>query len=129
MAFTPISKSQQRLTQLLSIQTDGTYDMAARALDAAGLPKDGIPSGHTWRTAGKLSDAELLALLPTLQAAAPVATASEARAERIAEYRERQERIREFYNQPLAPRHSDEGAEWFEPIVTSDTAQRSIDEV
>jgi len=63
VADTPISKTQERVTGLLGIETDGTYSHAARLLQAAGLPGDGVPDGHTWRTVKKLSDADLLALL------------------------------------------------------------------
>jgi hypothetical protein len=100
MAITPISATQQRVTALYELSHDDSYDMAARVLEAAGLPRDGVPAGHTWRTVKKLSDDELRAALPTpVAVAAPVATAVEAQAERSAESRERQQRIRDYYNE------------------------------
>lgn len=64
MATTPTSKSQTRTMALFGLECDGSYDMAARVLENAGLPSDGVPAAHTWRTMGKLSDVELLAALP-----------------------------------------------------------------
>jgi hypothetical protein len=58
---TPISKSQKRALTLVGLAPAATYDAAATALDAANFRRDGIPTGHTWRSAAKLSDAELLA--------------------------------------------------------------------
>lgn len=63
MAETPISSSQRRAAGLAGLETNGTYAHAASVLSAAGLPSDGCPSGHDWRSAKKLSDAELTALL------------------------------------------------------------------
>jgi len=37
------------------------YDAAATSLEAVGCYRDGMPAGQTWRTAAKLSDADLLA--------------------------------------------------------------------
>lgn len=63
----PISKSQARAMELAGIQLpEGdwtTYAQAATALQAANLPHDGLPTGHTWRSAAKLSDSDLMAAL------------------------------------------------------------------
>ena len=40
-----------------------TYEAAAFALKTARYRRDGIPQGHNWRTAAKLSDADLLAAI------------------------------------------------------------------
>jgi len=45
------------------------YDAAATSLEAVGCYRDGMPAGQTWRTAAKLSDADLLAGLPRREAA------------------------------------------------------------
>jgi hypothetical protein len=61
---TPASKSQIRAAALLSLSIDRyDYTAAGAALEAAGVRADAIPAGLTWRTAGKLSDAELLVAL------------------------------------------------------------------
>ena len=60
MADFPISKSQSRLLSLLNL-TANDYTDAAQQLQARGFEADGIPAGHDWRSAKKLSDAELLA--------------------------------------------------------------------
>ncbi len=115
MSELPASKSQTRLLHLLSLTSDGTYNMSGRLLEAAGMPKDGLPSRHSWRTAGKLSDADLLAALPSAQAVtASVATGREATLERADEHRARTESYREFMNIPREPKHSDEGYKYFE---------------
>lgn len=56
----PVSKSQQRVLSLLSLSASDSID-AQQRLQAAGFEPDGVPQGHTWRTAARLSDAELLA--------------------------------------------------------------------
>lgn len=61
MSKTPISKSQKRAMDLLSLAPVDGYQEAAKALEAIGCWADGIPQGQTWRTAAKLVDAELLA--------------------------------------------------------------------
>jgi hypothetical protein len=58
---TPISKSQTRAMKLAGISTVDSYEAAATALETAGYRKDGIPQGHNWRTAAKLTDGELIA--------------------------------------------------------------------
>jgi hypothetical protein len=60
MSKTPISKSQKRAMDLLGLAPVDGYDAAATALETAGCYRDGIPAGQTWRTASKLSDADLL---------------------------------------------------------------------
>jgi hypothetical protein len=75
MAETPISATQKRVAELLSLDTDGTYVHASHVLAAAGLPSDGVPSGHTWRSVKKLSDAEFRTLLtPDAEIAVRVGT-------------------------------------------------------
>ncbi len=61
--MTPTSKSQIRAAKLAGITVNDSYADAKKALEAAGLEGDGIPAGYTWRTAAKLSDADLLAKL------------------------------------------------------------------
>ena len=46
---------------LAGVTSNDDYTSAKQALLDAGLIGDGIPSGCTWRTAAKLSDADLLA--------------------------------------------------------------------
>ena len=58
---TPISKSQTRAMKLAGLGTVDDYQVAATALETAGYRKDGIPQGHNWRTAAKLTDADLIA--------------------------------------------------------------------
>ena len=58
---TPISKSQMRAMKLAMLGTVDDYQVAATALETAGYRKDGIPQGHNWRTAAKLTDADLIA--------------------------------------------------------------------
>lgn len=94
-AITPISATQRRVCALYGIQHDDSYDMARRALEAAGLPGDGCPAGHTWRSVKKLADDELRALLPApTTTAAPVATAREAQAARSAAWQQRERELR-----------------------------------
>lgn len=59
MAAFNISKSQSRLLALLDLSADD-YTEAGQVLAAAGYVEDGVPYSHTWRTAAKLSDADLL---------------------------------------------------------------------
>jgi hypothetical protein len=40
-----------------------TYEAAASALESAGLRRDGIPMGQTWRVAAKLSDSDLMSAI------------------------------------------------------------------
>jgi len=40
-----------------------TYEAAASALETAGLRRDGIPMGQTWRVAAKLSDSDLMSAI------------------------------------------------------------------
>lgn len=58
---TPISKSQARLMTLAGITSDDNYSAACEALIEAGFSGSGVPAGGTWRTAAKLTDAELIA--------------------------------------------------------------------
>lgn len=81
MAATPTSKSQTRTMAMFALECDGTYEHATRVLENAGLPGDGVPRGHTWRSMKKLSDAELLAALPSpTRSERTVATTREVRA-------------------------------------------------
>lgn len=59
--MTPASKSQLRLARLANVEIRSEYAEMAQAFEAAGFYGDGIPPYNTWRTAAKLSDAELLA--------------------------------------------------------------------
>ena len=61
---TPVSKSQARAMKLAGLPAADSYAAAAATLKAAGFEADGIPMGHTWRTAAKLDDSELLAAMP-----------------------------------------------------------------
>lgn len=63
MKDTPISKTQIRAFGLLGLSQAETYSKAADRLEANGFSRDGAPFGHTWRTAAKLSDVELVNLL------------------------------------------------------------------
>lgn len=64
MAIMKASKLQLRVLSLANQECDGTYDHASKILTAMGLPANGAPKGYTARQAGKLSDQELLSLLP-----------------------------------------------------------------
>lgn len=66
-ANTPASKSQKRAASLLGVAIRDSYMYAAEALRAAGVNETGVPAGYDWRTASKLSDAELLAKLTTAE--------------------------------------------------------------
>ena len=57
---TPISKSQIRALNILSLPLPTGYQAAGEALEAAGYRSDAIPVGSNWRTAAKLNDADLL---------------------------------------------------------------------
>jgi hypothetical protein len=63
MADTPISKSQVRALIVLGLYASSDYNSAASALENAGFPADGVPCGHTWRTAKKLNDDQLRQVL------------------------------------------------------------------
>lgn len=58
---TPVSKSQARALRILGLAATDSYKVAATSLENAGYRPDGIPQGHTYRTAAKLSDADLTA--------------------------------------------------------------------
>jgi len=94
------SKLQERILTLLNKDFDGSYDMASRLLEEMGLPKNGAPEGYTAREAGKLSDDELLTLLPTADTTAEVLTEAEVKAqeaeERKAAYADRKARDKEY---------------------------------
>ena len=60
MSKTPISKSQKRAMGLLALASVDGYKEAGEALEAVDCYYDGIPAGHNWRSAAKLSDANLL---------------------------------------------------------------------
>lgn len=79
MAIIKASITQARVLGLLKKEFDGTYDMAARLLEAMGLPKNGVPVGKTPGEVKKMKDAELLALLPQADTTAEVVTAEEAK--------------------------------------------------
>lgn len=59
--MTPTSNSQARLLKLLNASVPSEYSEAAKLLESLNMRSDAIPQGGTWRTAKKLSDAELLA--------------------------------------------------------------------
>ena len=59
----PVSKTQKRAMKLAGLVKCDDYATAAKSLESARLPGDGIPAGQTWRTIAKLSDSELLTLL------------------------------------------------------------------
>jgi hypothetical protein len=63
MSETPTSKSQQRAIRVKALAGASTYTEASQILENAGLPGDGIPRGETWRSAAKLTDQQLDALL------------------------------------------------------------------
>lgn len=65
MATIPASMTQKRVCTLYGLEHDGSYEHAAATLEAAGLPKDGCPTGHSWRSVKQLSDDELKNLLGT----------------------------------------------------------------
>jgi hypothetical protein len=58
---TQISKSQKRALEILKLAPTSDYQVAAKTLERAGYLPQGIPVGHSWRTAAKLSDADLIA--------------------------------------------------------------------
>jgi hypothetical protein len=57
---TPVSKAQARLLALNGLPKGESYAHAADMLTRAGHHGSAIPPGHTWRSAGKLADHELL---------------------------------------------------------------------
>ncbi len=65
MATTPASATQKRVCTLYGLEHNGSYEHAAATLEAAGLPKDGCPAGHNWRSVKQLTDDELRDLLGT----------------------------------------------------------------
>lgn len=66
--MTPASKTQSRVLNLLSLTVSSSYDDCAATLESAGLPRDAMPRGATWRAVAKMSDSELLAALGREQA-------------------------------------------------------------
>lgn len=65
VATTPVSATQKRVCTLYGLEHNGSYEHAAATLEAAGLPKDGCPAGHNWRSVKQLTDDELRDLLGT----------------------------------------------------------------
>lgn len=63
---TPLSKSQIRALGILRLKAEN-YIEATEALTNAGYRGDAIPKGATWRSAGKLSDAELIAGIKSVE--------------------------------------------------------------
>lgn len=63
MAEPKASATQERVSKLYGLKHNGTYAHAAAVLEAAGLPKNGCPEGHDWRSVKKLADDELKNLL------------------------------------------------------------------
>lgn len=63
MAELKASATQERICEIYKFQHNGSYAHAAAVLEAAGLPKDGCPDGHDWRSVKKLTDDELKDLL------------------------------------------------------------------
>jgi len=59
----PISKSQERALRVLGLGEADTYPVAREMLATVTANTDGIPTGHTWRSAAKLSDDELVTAL------------------------------------------------------------------
>jgi len=55
------SKSQKRLAGLVGVAGYQCYADATRSLEAAGYAGSAVPAGHSWRSAAKLNDAELVA--------------------------------------------------------------------
>ena len=116
MAETPSSKSQNRTMRLYSLTSDGTYMHAASVLQASGLPADGLPAGHTWRSAGKLSDAELRGLLGEPQSTdAVVKTTAEVRSEIRADIRQRRHEFNERTLGYSNPREDEEYLDNLQP--------------
>lgn len=131
MAIMQASKLQTRVLGLLNKEFDGTYDMAARLLEEMGLPKNGAPEGYTARQANKLSDDELLALLPEADTSVEVLTQAELKAQERAHWarvraeaearREADRKARRKQNDALAAagyrwqKWSEEDREGFDP--------------
>lgn len=65
MAGFDTSASQRRAMTVLGIAFDvnDSHETASRKLEAVNVPGDGIPFGHDWRSAKKLSDPDLVAEL------------------------------------------------------------------
>lgn len=61
------SKAQRKALDVLGIQYDPriSREYAAELLTKVGVSGDGVPAGHTWRSAAKLSDEELQRALVT----------------------------------------------------------------
>jgi len=55
------SKSQKRLAGLVGVAGFQCYADATRSLEAAGYAGSAVPAGHSWRSAAKLNDAEIVA--------------------------------------------------------------------
>lgn len=60
---TSTSKTQARVLKLIGRNVPENYEDAARLLEDARLPSDGMPRGATWRSVAKMSDDELVAAL------------------------------------------------------------------
>src|SRR5690554_2794235 len=82
----PASITQTRVLALLNKDFDGSYDMAARLLEAMGLPKNGVPAGQTPGSVKKMTDAELLELLPAADTSVEVLTTQELKAQERAHW-------------------------------------------
>ena len=63
MSKTPISKTQIRALAILGLPTMDGYKEAGALLETANAPFDGIPAGHNWRSAAKLTDEQFRAAL------------------------------------------------------------------
>lgn len=79
---TPSSRTQDRILELLGFDFDGTYPHAARTLEDAGLPANGMISDLDAREIKKLSDEELRAMLPEAVEATDVKTTASIVAEK-----------------------------------------------
>jgi len=125
------SITQRRVLALLNKDFDGSYDMAARLLEAMGLPKNGVPAGQTPGSVKKMTDAELLELLPTADTSVEVLTTQELKAQERAHWarvraeaearREADRKARRKQNDALAAagyrwqKWSEEDREGFDP--------------
>lgn len=63
MSMIQISVSQKRVMRLLNLAPVVCYQDATAALEAVEMEGSGIPHGHTWHAAAKLSDEQLLAAI------------------------------------------------------------------
>lgn len=62
----PLSKGQARAFRVFGESNHPkTYYRAASVLEEKGLPRNGVPVGHNWRSVKAMSDKELLPLLKT----------------------------------------------------------------